>query len=172
MIFFKNIKISKQVLEQGLILPTIYFQDENGRDWYELRDREWKGDNYFITVGEDGFVLTWAKNPNFLTLSEGVSIIEISMGDIPEDIDENRYYYSNGEFTKIEPSVNELAQKKKNDLLTFSALMLAPLQDALDLEVATEKELTSLKAWKTYRVALNRLDLSTAPDITWPEIPA
>lgn len=32
-------------------------------------------------------------------------------------------------------------------------------------------KLASLAAWKKYRVALNRLDLSAAPDITWPEKP-
>ncbi|MXE05818.1 tail fiber assembly protein, partial [Escherichia coli] len=29
-----------------------------------------------------------------------------------------------------------------------------------------------LAAWKKYRVLLNRIDTSTAPDIVWPEIPA
>ncbi|KIE64605.1 tail fiber assembly protein [Escherichia coli] len=28
-----------------------------------------------------------------------------------------------------------------------------------------------LEAWKKYRVLLNRVDTSTAPDIEWPEIP-
>ncbi|EOZ2641109.1 tail fiber assembly protein, partial [Escherichia coli] len=27
-------------------------------------------------------------------------------------------------------------------------------------------------AWKKYRVLLNRIDTSTAPDIDWPTIPA
>ncbi|EKK0235785.1 tail fiber assembly protein, partial [Escherichia coli] len=26
--------------------------------------------------------------------------------------------------------------------------------------------------WKKYRVLLNRIDTSTAPDIVWPEIPS
>ncbi|EMG9853476.1 tail fiber assembly protein, partial [Escherichia coli] len=29
-----------------------------------------------------------------------------------------------------------------------------------------------LEAWKKYRVLLNRIDTSTAPDIEWPEIPS
>ncbi|ENI3623931.1 tail fiber assembly protein, partial [Escherichia coli] len=28
-----------------------------------------------------------------------------------------------------------------------------------------------MEAWKKYRVLLNRVDTSTAPDIEWPEIP-
>ncbi|HBA9999127.1 TPA: tail fiber assembly protein, partial [Escherichia coli] len=45
------------------------------------------------------------------------------------------------------------------------------LQDAVDLEIATEKETLLLEAWKKYRVLLNRVDTSTAPDIEWPALP-
>ncbi|EHT0833430.1 tail fiber assembly protein, partial [Escherichia coli] len=41
----------------------------------------------------------------------------------------------------------------------------------VDLEIATEEEKSLLAAWKTYRVLLNRVDTSTAPDIEWPEEP-
>ncbi|WP_407079235.1 MULTISPECIES: tail fiber assembly protein [Candidatus Williamhamiltonella] len=36
--------------------------------------------------------------------------------------------------------------------------------------VATEQETQTLQAWKTYRVALHRLDPS-AEEITWPGVP-
>ncbi|EKD3398684.1 tail fiber assembly protein [Escherichia coli] len=39
------------------------------------------------------------------------------------------------------------------------------------MEIATEEEKALLAAWKTYRVLLNRVDTSTAPDIEWPEEP-
>ena len=48
---------------------------------------------------------------------------------------------------------------------------IAPLQDAVDLEIATEEETSLLEAWKKYRVLLNRVDTSTAPDIEWPTNP-
>ncbi len=48
---------------------------------------------------------------------------------------------------------------------------IAPLQDAVDLEIATEEENSLLEARKKYRVLLNRVDTSTAPDIEWPEEP-
>jgi len=48
-----------------------------------------------------------------------------------------------------------------------------PLQDAVDLEEATEAEAAELKAWKKYRVALNRVpDQPGYPDtIDWPVPP-
>ena len=51
---------------------------------------------------------------------------------------------------------------------------IAPLQDAVDIDDATDAEVLSLKAWKKYRVALNRLpDQPGYPtDIDWPAPPA
>ncbi|EOU9603478.1 tail fiber assembly protein [Cronobacter dublinensis] len=45
------------------------------------------------------------------------------------------------------------------------------LQDAVDLDMASEKEAAKLIALKRYRVLLNRLDMATAPNIKWPEAP-
>ncbi|MHA3204287.1 tail fiber assembly protein, partial [Yersinia pseudotuberculosis] len=44
-------------------------------------------------------------------------------------------------------------------------------QDAVDAGEASKKEISELAAWKKYRVALMRIDISKAPDINWPESP-
>ncbi|HAH6912857.1 TPA: tail fiber assembly protein [Escherichia coli] len=36
------------------------------------------------------------------------------------------------------------------------------------MEIATEEENSLLEAWKKYRVLLNRVNTTTAPDIEWP----
>lgn len=59
----------------------------------------------------------------------------------------------------------------KANLIAQATIAIAPLQDAVDLGEATEDEAASLKAWKQYRVAVNRIDANTAEDITWPESP-
>jgi hypothetical protein len=41
------------------------------------------------------------------------------------------------------------------------------LQDAADIEMATEEELQQLNVWKTYRIMLSRV--GAAPDVKWPE---
>ncbi|HAH6919014.1 TPA: tail fiber assembly protein, partial [Escherichia coli] len=43
------------------------------------------------------------------------------------------------------------------------------LQDAVDLDMATEEEKLSLTKWKKYRVLLNRVQPENAPNIEWPE---
>ncbi|WP_083454258.1 tail fiber assembly protein [Pseudomonas sp. P97.38] len=51
---------------------------------------------------------------------------------------------------------------------------IAPLQDAVDIDEATAEEVAALKAWKKFRVALNRLpDQPGYPDdVAWPVPPA
>lgn len=48
---------------------------------------------------------------------------------------------------------------------------IAPLEDASVLGMATEEEAALLAKWQRYRVLLNRVDTSKAPEIEWPEVP-
>lgn len=66
----------------------------------------------------------------------------------------------------------DAAKDQMSVLLAKAAEAITPLQYAVDVDDATDAELARLKAWKQFSVALNRLDLSTAPDIAWPEEPA
>lgn len=63
------------------------------------------------------------------------------------------------------------AESKKQSLLVEANNLISPLQDAVDLDMATEEEIALLKEWKKYRVLLNRIDTSLAPDIEWPQKP-
>lgn len=63
------------------------------------------------------------------------------------------------------------AESKKLRLMQMANAEIAPLQDAVDLGIATTKETVALIEWKKYRVLLNRVDTSKAPDINWPEPP-
>ncbi|WP_416776565.1 tail fiber assembly protein [Xenorhabdus budapestensis] len=57
-----------------------------------------------------------------------------------------------------------ILRKKANDAIL-------PLQYAIDTELATNEEKSSLTKWKKYLVLLSRVDLSVAPEIEWPEQP-
>ncbi|AIR84899.1 tail fiber assembly protein [Pantoea rwandensis] len=70
------------------------------------------------------------------------------------------------------PELVATADAEKLRLLSVAALKIAPLQDAADFDEQTEEEGAALKAWRTYRIDVNRVDTSTAPDIEWPIIPA
>lgn len=63
---------------------------------------------------------------------------------------------------------------RRDALLRYASERIAPLQDAVDLGLATQAEVDSLRAWKTYRVALNRLEEQDGYPLAvdWPEQPA
>lgn len=63
------------------------------------------------------------------------------------------------------------AESQKRHAMRVSAEKIAICQDAVDLDIATDSEKSSLAAWRKYRVLLNRVDCTTAPDIKWPEQP-
>lgn len=60
------------------------------------------------------------------------------------------------------------AEQKKAFLLAEANIAIAPLQDAFDLDMATDAEKALLLAWKKYRVLLMRVD-TTKP--VWPTLP-
>lgn len=66
------------------------------------------------------------------------------------------------------------AEERARDERASADTAIAPLQDAVDLDDATDIEADLLKRWKRYRVALNRLpDQPGYPDaIDWPAPPA
>ncbi|WP_354677168.1 tail fiber assembly protein [Cupriavidus plantarum] len=68
------------------------------------------------------------------------------------------------------PTATELLAMR-NALLSSAALQIAPLQDAVDLGVATASEKASLLVWKQYRVDVGRTDLDARP-VVWPARPA
>ena len=67
-------------------------------------------------------------------------------------------------------SLTTQAKQQKTALLAEATSMIAPLQDAVDMGMATPEEETSLLDWKRYRVTLTRVDVAVHP-VTWPAHP-
>ncbi|WP_133550942.1 tail fiber assembly protein [Enterobacter sp. AG326] len=63
------------------------------------------------------------------------------------------------------------AKNKKSALMLEVNDLLAPLQDAVDLGLSTSEENALLLEWKKYRILLNRVETSNAPNIEWPVKP-
>ncbi|WP_339053705.1 tail fiber assembly protein [Arsenophonus endosymbiont of Crataerina pallida] len=63
------------------------------------------------------------------------------------------------------------AKYEKRYRIDRASEIIQPLQDAVDLDMATEEEKIQLRSWKLYRLNLHRKDISIAPDIEWPEKP-
>lgn len=131
--------------------------------------------NIYAVIDKEGNVINtilWDGKKEW-TPPEGTTVVDIS--NISAGIGWN---YKNGKFTR--PPAPEVpikvlisqAEQQKASLIAEATKKISILQDAVDLEMATEDEKNKLTAWKRYRVILNRVDTSKAPDITWPDIPA
>ncbi|WP_241723521.1 tail fiber assembly protein [Raoultella sp. HC6] len=64
-----------------------------------------------------------------------------------------------------------LATEKRSALRSDADSQIAWLQDAVDLNTATDDEIARLTEWKLYRIAISRIDLSQPENITWPTVP-
>ncbi|ERT10348.1 tail fiber assembly protein [Photorhabdus temperata] len=63
------------------------------------------------------------------------------------------------------------AKYERIKLLVKVNNIIVQLQDAIDLNIATEEENNILLEWKKYQIMLNRVDISTAPGILWLIMP-
>ncbi|MGN7913485.1 tail fiber assembly protein [Enterobacter sp. 22466] len=150
----------------GMMRTGLYFQDIHGRDWYETL-RSWKG---AISLDDDGIVIAYETDVSYMGIQEGRDVYEVDPSSVPANVLGN-FKFSEGAFIDIRPGDNEVAERKKSELMRAADSATAPLQDAVDLGIATSEEKESLLAWKKYRVLLNRIDVKEAPEIDWPEIP-
>ncbi|HIH9557468.1 TPA: tail fiber assembly protein [Klebsiella pneumoniae] len=60
------------------------------------------------------------------------------------------------------------ADQQKKELIAQVTADISILQDAVALNMATDEEKSQLTSLQAYRVQLNRVDTSLAPDIVWP----
>ncbi|MFZ5936574.1 tail fiber assembly protein [Pseudomonas sp. HS6-2] len=108
---------------------------------------------------------------------DGVSAVRVEDGDVPNiglRYSDGVFEQSSaGELVIAPPTAEEIQAANaaaKNTLLVNAATQIAPLQDAVDLDEATADEVALLKAWKQYRVAVNRVDLAKESP-AWPTRP-
>ncbi|QOY16570.1 hypothetical protein F3K31_22685 [Escherichia coli] len=113
-------------------------------------------------------------------VASGNALFISELGPLPENVTwlspEGEFQKWNGTAWVKDTEAEKLfrireAEETKNSLMQAANEHIAPLQDAVDLEIATEEENSLLEAWKKYRVLLNRVNTTTAPDIEWPVAP-
>lgn len=149
--------------------------DEQGNDWYALQ-KNFKSNTLKIIFDVNGVITAASHEASALwPMSASVAEVDVVPDTFDADSIAGRWVFNDGKITERVYTLSELinqANAVRSGLMADAMLKIAPLQDAVDIDDATEDEIARLKDWKKYRVALSRLDLSTAPDITWPEIPA
>ena len=113
-------------------------------------------------------------------VASGDALFISELGPLPENVTwlspEGEFQKWNGTAWVKDAEAEKLfrirkAEETKNSLMQMASEHIAPLQDAVDLDIATEEEGSLLAAWKTYRVLLNRVNTAVAADIEWPVAP-
>lgn len=74
-------------------------------------------------------------------------------------------------YTSAEVNQWLIANRNEPELRGVTFIEMGMNWTHIDTRPTTDDELLQLKTWKKYRVLLNRVDTSTAPDIDWPEKP-
>jgi hypothetical protein len=101
------------------------------------------------------------------------SLVWVEITALSEQPDIN-YNYRDGVFTVPVTDAENAALIASSRLAAETdeaSRIIAPLQDAVDISIATDEEIARLAEWKRYRVELSRVDTSKAPDIAWPVRP-
>lgn len=154
-----------------------YLQSEEGLDWYTLRESLVDSDALKIAFQADGIIRQQTYDGIRGMFPESLSVAVINKKSVPKEFPVNAdgQWVFNGK--KITPRVipaSELiaqAEETRAQLMAEANQKITPLQDALDLDMATDEEIAQLNAWKTYRVLLSRVDTATTSDVDWPPLP-
>ncbi|AKM89149.1 tail fiber assembly protein [Enterobacter ludwigii] len=156
------------------LFNAIFIQSEEGLDWYYHMSR-FQPDTLKICFDKNNIIRSFSHQVDRL-FPLGMSVSEVEPTEVPEGLNIHGDWVWNG--TKIIPrqltreELIQQAETRRSELLAEASDTIAPLQDASELGIATDEEAATLLLWKHYRVMLNRLDLSTSPEIEWPERPA
>ncbi|EAS7561235.1 tail fiber assembly protein, partial [Salmonella enterica] len=112
------------------------------------------------------------------SVSEDISTLYPAGFDIVEsdslpydDIISGKYQFVDNKIiprTYNEVELTQITNAEKSKKLKLANEKIRPLQDAVDLGIATDEEIQKLGAWKRYRVEINRIDTSNLLDISWP----
>lgn len=132
--------------------------------------------NYYFSESELGF---YCDEVNESIPTDAVEISEDVYLSLLEGQSKGKFISADSAGTSVltdppEPTQVELvaqAEDKRTALMEEANASITPLQDAADLDIATDEEMESLRTWKRYRVLLNRVDTSKVPDIEWPDKP-
>lgn len=119
---------------------------------------------------DGSFVVTRNGYPFHVTQADTQEVFEQVLAEIKDGAKVSNYI----EPEVVMPTPAEAAATEYNRLRTMADFTIAPLQDAVDLGEATEKEVASLRSWKQYRVLLNRVSGQAGypKTINWPGVPA
>lgn len=165
-----TLKVFSQYEPEYKLFDAIYLQSEDGLDWYYHQTR-FNPDTLKICYDENGVIRMYSYHVDSI-FPLGLSVTEVESDTVPDGLNNHGdWLYSDGAIVINAAMLTQRTANQKQRYLDDAGRVIAPLQDAVDIGEATDEEIALLQAWKKYRVLVNRIDISTAPDIEWPPVP-
>lgn len=149
---------------------VLFLQDDKGNDWYDVIKLFDESKTLKIGYDDDGSVRTFTTNIHAF-FPANLSVVELpaTKANLRVTLGDD-WFYKDGKLQQIRDHLAN-AEAERNNRMAEVTTRIDWLEDAQkdgDISADEETELATLRA---YRTALRRLDLSTAPDINWPEVP-
>lgn len=155
-------------------MNVVFLKDENGNDWYQWLKTLSK-ETLKVSFNPDSKEIIHFSYDASTIFPVNQIVVEIAPENVPEEFTAaggkalgGAFLFDGGEIIAAPIDFEAEAQRKKLELLNQANNVIATLQDAIDLDMATEHEAESLTQWRKYRVLLNRVDTS---EPVWPEVP-
>ncbi|HAT7592251.1 TPA: tail fiber assembly protein [Citrobacter werkmanii] len=148
----------------------MFLQDDKGNDWYDVIELFDESKTLKIGYDDDGRVRTFTTNIHAL-FPVNLSVVELpaTKANLRVTLGDD-WFYKDGKLQQIRDHLAN-AEAERDSRMVEVTTRIDWLEDAQkDGDISSDEE-TELATLRAYRTALRRLDLSTAPDINWPEVP-
>lgn len=149
---------------------VLFLQDDKGNDWYDVIKLFNESETLKIGYDDDGRVRTFTTNIHaFFPVNMSVVELPATKANLRVTLGDD-WFYKDGKLQQIRNHLAD-AEAERDNRMAEVTTRIDWLEDAQkDGDISSNEE-TELATWRAYRTALRRLDLSTAPDINWPEVP-
>ncbi|EMJ5162277.1 tail fiber assembly protein [Citrobacter freundii] len=149
---------------------VMFLKDDKGNDWYDVIKLFDESKTLKIGYDDDGRVRTFTTNIHaFFPVNMSVVELSATKANLRVTLGDD-WFYQDGKLQQIRDHLAN-AEAERDSRMAEVTTRIDWLEDAQkDGDISSDEE-TELATLRAYRTALRRLDLSTAPDINWPEVP-
>ncbi len=141
------------------------------------------GQNETAVMGDNGWELLPDFRGTLFSKVDGAEVLHEAFGPAPEGFTDVprpsalHVWSDSGWVVDADLVAAEAIAKamvERDGSLALAAIRIAPLADAVDLGDASDEDVSSLRQWKQYRVALNRIEQQAGfpLNIEWPVAPS
>ncbi|WP_395274949.1 tail fiber assembly protein [Enterobacter bugandensis] len=175
----KVAKLSPEELELYYVAKSpevniVFLKDDNGNDWY-LWLKTLSQETLKISFNPDTKEIIHFSYDASAIFPINQVVVEVAPENVPDEFTSagekalgGAFLFDGGKIIAAPVDYAAEAQSRKQELLNQANNVIATLQDAVELDMATVEEADHLTQWRKYRVLLSRVDV-TAP--VWPEVP-